>query len=131
MFAIVGDLGKLAVLLFLILACLGCGLVAFSGAGLETKFETELTEAETELTQAKNEELRRRAELTESEAELEKAKAEAEAVRSTTEELVKHSRLNRRILTFHTVHSQLTTALSIANIFVWLTALYLWRREEQ
>jgi multidrug resistance efflux pump len=125
------DTAKMTLLLLIILGCVGaCGFVFLSGAGLDSKFEAELTEAEASLVEAEAEEARRRTEMIEARAELERSKAEAHAIRTQTDELVKHSRLNRRILTLYTVRSQIGMALSIANVMVWAVALYLYWRQQ-
>jgi hypothetical protein len=127
------DTAKITLLMLIILGCVGaCGFVAISGAGLDSKFEAELTEAEASLVEAEAEEAQRRTEMMEARAELEKAKAEAHAIKTQTDELVKHSRLNRRILTLYTVRSQASTALSLLNILVWGLGLYLyWRQNNE
>lgn len=129
--AAIMDVAKILFVMLVILACLGGGLVALSGVGLDEAFEADLTEAEAKLTEAQAEELRQRAEYTEARAAMEKAKAEADAIRTTAEELAKHSRLNRRILTWYTMASGARTILSIANIVVWLLALYLYWQQER
>lgn len=114
----------------LALACIAALTVGGLAWGVDDHLQTKLTEAEANLTAAQAEELQRRSELSEARAELEKARAEADAVRHTTEELVKHSRLNRRILTLYTIRSQATILLSIANVLLWGLGLYLYWRQQ-
>jgi uncharacterized membrane protein YqiK len=129
MFAIAGNLTELLLVVIIIVACFGCSLLAVAQSGVEDKFNAELTEAEADLVEAEAKEAQRRTEMIEARAELEKAKAEAEAVRSTTDELVKHSRLNRRLLSWYAIRSNLFTALSIANLAMWGIGFYLhWRQ---
>jgi hypothetical protein len=134
------DTAKITLLMLIILGCVGaCGFVAISGAGLDSKFEAELTEAEAslveaeaELTEAEAEEAQRRTEMIEARAELERSKAEAHAIRTQTDELVKHSRLNRRILTLYTIRSQATIFLGFANVILWGIGFYLhWRQQDE
>jgi multidrug efflux pump subunit AcrA (membrane-fusion protein) len=113
----------------LAMACIAALALGGLAWGVDDHLQTKLTEAEADLTRAQAEELQRQSELLETQAKLEKAEAEAEAVRSTTDELVKHSRLNRRLLSWYAIRSNLFTALSIANLAMWGIGFYLhWRQ---
>jgi multidrug resistance efflux pump len=114
------------------MACIAALALGGLAWGVDDHLQTKLTEAEADLTRAQAEELQRQSELLESQAKLEKAKAEAEAIKTQTDELVKHSRLNRRILTLYTVRAQATIFLSFANVILWGIGFYLhWRQKDE
>jgi len=115
----------------LALGCIAAMVLGGMAWGVDDHLQTKLTEAEADLTRAQAEELQRQSELSEARADLEKAQAEAHAIRTQTDELVKHSRLNRRILTLYTLRSQATIFLSIANLMLWGFGFYLYWRQSQ
>lgn len=121
-------LAVLAVLA-LVFCCILAGVLALGGDQIDAR----LAEAEAELTEAQAEELQRRSELTRAKAELIRSEAEADALRTRSEELVKHSKLTRRLLVYSLAKSEILTITSIilsaANIATWLAGLYLWWRQ--
>jgi multidrug efflux pump subunit AcrA (membrane-fusion protein) len=128
------DIAKLLLVMVIVFICLGGALMGAAGLGdfgLGEKFEAELTKAEAELTQAQAEELRQQAEVTEARAELERAKAQSRALETQTDELVKHSQLNRRILAFYTARTALPSVLSVMNLLLWGAGLYLYWKQER
>jgi multidrug efflux pump subunit AcrA (membrane-fusion protein) len=126
------NLLRLAVVLVLVFCCVGAAAFALALGGGDA-VEARLAEAEAELTEAQAEELQRRAEVTRAKAELIRSEAEADALRTRSEELVKHSRLTRRLLVYSIASKDVLTItsiiLSVANIATWAAGLYLWRRQ--
>jgi len=126
------DLVRLVVVVAIIGLLFGCLVIGLAVAGGD-QIEARLTEAEADLTEAQAEEMRNRAELTRAKAELTRAEAEADALRTRSEELVKHSRLTRRLLTYSIAKGDIlvtvTIVLSLANLATWGVGLWLYRRE--
>jgi multidrug efflux pump subunit AcrA (membrane-fusion protein) len=126
------DILRLFAVLALVFCCLGAGLLGIAALGGD-QIDARLAEAEAELTEAQAEELQRRAEVTRAKAELVKAEAEAEALRTQSEELVKHSRLTRRLLSYEIAKGDVLTVLLIvlivANIATWGAGLWLLKRQ--
>jgi ABC-type transport system involved in cytochrome bd biosynthesis fused ATPase/permease subunit len=116
--------------LALVFCCIVAGVLALGGGDA---VDARLAEAEAQLTEAQAEELQRQTELTRAKAELIRSEAEADALRTRSEELVKHSRLTRRLLVYSIASKDVLTITSIVltmmNLATWAAGLYLWRRQ--
>jgi multidrug resistance efflux pump len=130
-----GEVLRLGFVLVLVFGCLGVGVVALGAVGSTDRVRVELAEAEAAIAKAEAEGLENRVELAEAEAERVRAEAEAEALKSRSEELVKHSRLNRRLLTWAVISKDLMVVLWIllsgANLATWGAGLWLLKRERE
>jgi hypothetical protein len=75
-----------------------------------------------------------KSELERARAERVRAEAEAEALRSRSDELVKHSRLNRRLLVYSVARGDVLVVLLIvlgaANLATWGAGLFLFLRQQ-
>jgi len=115
--------------LVLVFGCLGVGVLALGALGSTDRLRVELAEAEAVIAKAEAEQLENRVELAEAEAERVRAEAEAEALKTRTEELVKHSRLTRRLLSWSVISKDILTTvsilLSLANGATWGAGLWL------
>ena len=122
---------KVMTLLFVMLFLTGCFKPLDIAAD---KAETRLQEAIAEVEEAEAERLQAKAEVERARGERKKMEAEAHAIETTTDELVKDSRLVRRLLALYAVtngwRSALFTVLSLANLGVWAVAIYLHRKEK-
>jgi uncharacterized membrane protein YdbT with pleckstrin-like domain len=118
----------------LIFACFGVLLVAGSALGADDRAAAELVQAEAELVQAEAEEMQSKSELERARAERIRAEAEAEALRTRSEELVKHSRLTRRLLSYSVVRGDVLVVLLIVlvglNLATWGAGLFLFLRQQ-
>ena len=121
---------RVMLLLFTMLFLTGCNPLDIAA----DKAETRLQEAIAEVEEAEAERLKARAEVERARGEREKLEAEAHALKTTTDELVKDSKLVRRLLALYAVsngwRSVLFTVLSLANLVVWSVAIYLHRKEK-
>jgi uncharacterized membrane protein YdbT with pleckstrin-like domain len=118
----------------LIFACLGVLMLAGGTLGVDDRAAAELVQAEAELVQAEAEEMRNRTELERARAERVRVEAEADALRTRSEELVKHSRLNRRLLVYSVARGDVLVVLLIVlvglNLATWGAGLFLFLRQQ-